>query len=169
MASTNPETPTVTGSVGAGAGTARSENPRPSVRAASKSGSSGGAGKKSGSGGSARSGKSDKSDNGLSTRGKVAAATAAAAGVAAATAAGLAAVKAIRRKRADARVYHVEPKGEDWQVRKEGNERASSVHATKKEAISVGRATAQKNEPSRLVIHGGDGSVQRDHAYGEES
>jgi hypothetical protein len=141
-------TPTATGGAGTGAAGA--------AKTAAKAESAG-----------SGAGKTGKRGSGLTKRGKVVAATAAAAGVAAATAAGVAVVKAIRRKRADARVYHIEPKGEDWQVRKDGSERASGAYGTKKEAIAAGRELAQKHEPSRLVIHGGDGSVQRDHSYGE--
>ena len=157
-------TPSAAGGDGAGAAALRGTSARPTgtAGAASKAESGGG-----GAGKKASGGKKGKGVGGLSTRGKVAAATAAAAGVAAATAAGVAAVKAIRRRRGADSVYHVEPKGEDWQVRKEGAERASGVYGTKKEAIAAGRGLAQKNEPSRLVIHGGDGSVQRKHSYGD--
>lgn len=102
-------------------------------------------------------------------KGRVIAATA---GVVAATAAGVAAVKALKGRSSkggggNGRVYHVQPKGEDWQIAVEGNERPSGTYGTKKQAISAGRALAQKHEPSQLVIHGGDGSVQRTHNYGD--
>jgi len=120
--------------------------------------------------GSAKGGKGKRA-KGASRRGKVIAASAAA-GVLAATAAGVVAVKAFRgrsgKRGGKLRTYHVQPKGEDWQVKLDGADRAGSLHGTKKEAIAAGRELAQKNEPSRLVIHGGDGSPQRTHSYGEE-
>lgn len=145
----------------AGATAPKPATPAPKPAAAAGSGKSGG-------------GKADKVQKVKDTvkravkgRGKAIAATAA--GVVAA-AAGVATVKALRGRKGGGklRVYHVKPKGEDWQVRLDGAERAGSLHATKKEAIAAGRELAQKHEPSRLVIHGGDGSVQRTHSYGED-
>lgn len=107
-----------------------------------------------------------KAGDAVAGKGKMIAATA---GVVAATAAGVAAVKAIKGRKAsrNGRVYHVQPRGEDWQVTIEGNERPSGTYGTKKQAISAGRSMAQKHEPSRLIIHGGDGTIQRTHSYGE--
>jgi hypothetical protein len=101
-------------------------------------------------------------------KGKMIAATA---GVVAATAAGVVAVKAIRARKSgggNGRVYHVQPRGEDWQVTVDGNERASGTYGTKKQAITAGRTMAQKHEPSRLIIHAGDGAIQRTHTYGDD-
>ncbi len=110
-----------------------------------------------------------KAGGAVAGKGRVIAATA---GVVAATAAGVAAVRALKGRAAksgsgNGRVYHVQPRGEDWQVTVEGNERPPGTYGTKKQAISAGRALAQKHEPSQLIIHGGDGSVQRTHNYGD--
>lgn len=111
-----------------------------------------------------------KAADAVAGKGKVIAATA---GVVAATAAGVVAVKALKSRSSkggakDGRVYHVQPKGEDWQVTVDGNDRPAGTYGTKKQAITAGRTLAQKHEPSQLVIHGGDGSVQRTHSYGDD-
>src|SRR5690606_393558 len=55
-------------------------------------------------------------------------------------------------------VYRVEPHPDGWAVKKEGAAQASSVHRTKKEALSAGRSLAKAHAPSRLVVHRADGS-----------
>lgn len=88
-----------------------------------------------------------------------------AAGVAAATA-GIA-VAATRRARHDGEplVYHVRSAAEGWAVERDGSDRATSLHATKKEAVSAARDLARSRAPSRLIIHGVDGSELRSHEY----
>lgn len=62
-------------------------------------------------------------------------------------------------------VYHVEPHGEGWQVMKEGNDRATSLHEVKQEAVEAGRQVAHEHLPSKLVIHKQDGTVQEELHY----
>lgn len=57
---------------------------------------------------------------------------------------------------------------EQWKVAYEGVEPAFSAHATKEEAVQVGRELAQKQQLSRLIIHRLDGSIQAEHTYGSE-
>lgn len=57
---------------------------------------------------------------------------------------------------------------EQWKVGYEAAGTAFSAHNTKEDAIRAGRELAQKQEPSRLVIHRLDGSIQTEHSYGEE-
>lgn len=64
-------------------------------------------------------------------------------------------------------VYHVVPHDEGWAVEKEGASRASSVHGNKKEAVAAGRDLAKGSEPSRLVVHRQDGTIQDNFSYGE--
>ena len=64
-------------------------------------------------------------------------------------------------------VYHVVPHDEGWAVEKEGASRASSVHGNKKEAVGAGRDLAKGSEPSRLVVHRQDGTIQDNFSYGE--
>ena len=55
----------------------------------------------------------------------------------------------------------------EWAVRREGSERASSVHATQAEAIEAGRATAQR-EKCELIIQGEDGQIRERNSYGDD-
>lgn len=57
---------------------------------------------------------------------------------------------------------------EQWMVGYGGARTAFSAHGTKEEAIQAGRELAQKQQPSRLIIHRLDGSVQTKHAYGAD-
>lgn len=68
----------------------------------------------------------------------------------------------------DEMVYHVTPSEDGWAVIREGAERATSVHATKKEAVSAGRETAKGHAPSELIVHKQDRSVQETFSYDEE-
>jgi len=62
---------------------------------------------------------------------------------------------------------HVVKHNDGWAVKKEGNERASSVHRTQQEAIDVGRGAA-KGERSELVIHGRDGKIRDKDSFGND-
>ena len=61
--------------------------------------------------------------------------------------------------------YHVVPHEEGWAVKKEGGSRATSVHGTKAEAVESARALAKEQEPSTLVIHKQDGTIQDTVSY----
>ena len=63
-------------------------------------------------------------------------------------------------------VYRVVPHDEGWAVEKEGASRASSVHGTKSEAVGAARDLAKGSEPSRLVVHRQDGTIQDHFSYG---
>lgn len=75
---------------------------------------------------------------------------------------------AAARFRTKATIYHVTRSGEQWAVELEGSSRASSLHSTKREAVSTARALASERRPSQLVIHRLDGSVQDSHTYDPE-
>lgn len=64
-------------------------------------------------------------------------------------------------------VYVVAPHPEGWAVQKQGADRATSVHDTKKEALEAGRATAGEHTPSQLIVKRQDGTVQDSFTYGE--
>jgi len=65
--------------------------------------------------------------------------------------------------------YHVTKRSDgNWQVKKSGASRATSVHTTKKAAVDVGRKTAKHQDQSQLVIHKGDGRIQTEHTYGDD-
>lgn len=62
---------------------------------------------------------------------------------------------------------YVQPHAEGWEVKKQGNARASAVTETKSEAVKLGRAAAQK-ENSELVIKGKDGTIQQKDSHGHD-
>ncbi len=62
------------------------------------------------------------------------------------------------------RSYHAVPTDKGWAVKREGNQRATSVHNTQKEAWHVAREWAKKHETS-AVKHGMDGSVKEESSY----
>lgn len=64
-------------------------------------------------------------------------------------------------------VYHVVPHEEGWAVKKNGAERASSLHATKDEAIERGRELARP-AAGQLIVHRQDGTIQTEYTYGED-
>lgn len=70
-------------------------------------------------------------------------------------------------KAAPAKVFHVAPHEEGWKVEAEGEKEPASVHATKDEAVSAAREIAHKAEPSRVVVHRMDGTIQTQFGYGD--
>lgn len=62
---------------------------------------------------------------------------------------------------------HVVPHPEGWAVKREGADRASSVHDRKADALDAGRDLARKDEVE-LVIHGQDGKIQDSDSYGND-
>lgn len=62
---------------------------------------------------------------------------------------------------------HVVKHDDGWAVKKEGNNRASSVHPTQHQAIDAGRDAAI-TERSELVIHGRDGKIRDKDSFGND-
>lgn len=54
-----------------------------------------------------------------------------------------------------------------WAVRGAGNERASSVHGTQREAIDAARDTAIR-QGSEMLIHGENGRIRKRNTYGKD-
>lgn len=69
----------------------------------------------------------------------------------------------IRRK-----VYHLSPADEGWTIGLEDVEEPISTHETKDAALAAGRDLAQQAEPSQLVVHRKDGTIQTAYSYGDE-
>ncbi len=65
------------------------------------------------------------------------------------------------------KTVHVTPHGDDWQVKKSGNDRATAVTPTQKDAIDIGRGIARDME-TELVIHGRDGRIRDKDSYGND-
>lgn len=63
--------------------------------------------------------------------------------------------------------YHVVPDGDRWAVRREGAERASSVHDTQQAAIDAGRELARQAQ-TELVTHRKDGTIRDSDSYGRD-
>lgn len=55
----------------------------------------------------------------------------------------------------------------NWQVKGEGNKRATVVTSTQKEAIAIATDIA-RNQQSELVIHGKDGKIREKNSYGHD-
>ncbi len=55
----------------------------------------------------------------------------------------------------------------NWQVKGEGNKRATKVTSTQKDAISYARTIAI-NKKSEVVIHGRDGKIRDKNSYGND-
>jgi hypothetical protein len=62
---------------------------------------------------------------------------------------------------------HVVPRGNDWAVKREGSDRATSVVPTQREAIEIAREIA-KNNNSELFIHGRDGRIRERDSFGND-
>jgi hypothetical protein len=62
---------------------------------------------------------------------------------------------------------YVQKHADGWQVKKSGNERASAVTETKKEAERIGRDAARK-EYSELIVKGEDGKIQSKDSHGHD-
>ena len=56
--------------------------------------------------------------------------------------------------------YHVIIRESGWSVKRAGASRATSVHKTQKEAVAAARRIASKHQPSELVIHRKDGTIE---------
>jgi len=65
------------------------------------------------------------------------------------------------------RNQHVVPRVNQWAVKGEGNDRASSLHPTQRDAIDAARKIAI-NQRSEVVIHRTDGRIRDKDSYGPD-
>lgn len=65
------------------------------------------------------------------------------------------------------RDIHVVPHSDGWAVKKEGGDRASSVHPTKRDALEQARDQGRR-EQVEVVIHRKDGRIQDSDSYGND-
>ena len=69
----------------------------------------------------------------------------------------------------DRKVFHVTPHDEGWKLMIEGADKPVSLHSTKDEAMTAAREAAKKAEPSQVVVHKMDGTIQSQFGYGEDA
>lgn len=62
---------------------------------------------------------------------------------------------------------HVTPRNGNWQVKGEGNSKATAITRTQQEAIQIARGIA-KNQKSEVVIHRPNGQIRDKDSYGND-
>ena len=62
---------------------------------------------------------------------------------------------------------HVVPHSDGWAVKGEGNQRATSIHSTQRDAIGAARDIA-RNQGSEMFIHGENGRIRERNTYGND-
>lgn len=62
---------------------------------------------------------------------------------------------------------HVVPHERGWAVKGAGNDRATSVHSTQREAVEAARNIA-RNQGSEMLIHGENGRIRERNTYGND-
>lgn len=66
-------------------------------------------------------------------------------------------------------VYRVTPTGSgDWKVKRDGTERADSVHQDKSDAVDRMKELAKSFPKAQGVIHKQDGKIQTEYTYGSD-
>lgn len=63
---------------------------------------------------------------------------------------------------------HVVPHRDGWAVKGAGNQKATSLHNTQRQAIDVATQIA-RNQKSELIIHRPDGRIRDKDSYGHDS
>ncbi len=74
-----------------------------------------------------------------------------------------------RAKKVVRKVFHVTPHEEGWKVQVEGEDTPTSLHDTKDTALNAARETAKKAEPSQVIVHKLDGTIQTQFSYGDNA
>lgn len=63
---------------------------------------------------------------------------------------------------------HVVPNNGKWVVKGAGNQKATKVTNTQKEAISIAREIA-KNQKSELIVHNKKGQIRQKDSFGNDN
>lgn len=63
--------------------------------------------------------------------------------------------------------HRVMPHQDGWQVKRDGDSKASHVTDTKAEAMDIGRGIS-KNQETEFQIHGRDGRIQSSDSHGND-
>lgn len=64
------------------------------------------------------------------------------------------------------KTWFVKPHERGWQILADGARRATAVTDRKNDAVKGAKDIARRNEPSRVVVHKQDGTVQNEFSYG---
>jgi hypothetical protein len=64
------------------------------------------------------------------------------------------------------KVYRVVPGGGMWNLKHDGTTLKSFY--TKAAAVDEGRRAAKANQPSQLVVHRADGTIEEEFTYGDD-
>lgn len=64
------------------------------------------------------------------------------------------------------KIYRVTPHGDDWRLTRDGT--VQSTHDTKTAAVTAGQTKARANQPSQLVVHKADGTIDFEYTYGDD-
>jgi hypothetical protein len=67
----------------------------------------------------------------------------------------------------DREVWDVEPRGDQWAVRREGTDRADSLHAQQEDAIARAADLARRAE-GQLRVKGTGGEIRDERTYGRD-
>jgi hypothetical protein len=63
---------------------------------------------------------------------------------------------------------HVVPNGEKWAVKGAGNDKATKIVETQKQAIEIAKEIS-KNQQSEMFIHGKNGQIRERNTYGNDN
>ena len=63
-------------------------------------------------------------------------------------------------------VYRVHPAGAGWTVTKEGEEPSRGQFASRDEAIAAAIRAAESDEPAKVMIENGDGTIANEWLFG---
>ncbi len=66
-------------------------------------------------------------------------------------------------------VYRVRPEGEDWTVIKDGEDRARANFDDREQAIAEAMRLARSDQPAKVRIDNGDGSIAEERLIGRDS
>lgn len=64
------------------------------------------------------------------------------------------------------KIFRIVPNGSMWSIKYNGD--VQSSHQLKSLAIESGRRLAIANQPSQLVIHKSDGTIETEYTYGND-
>jgi uncharacterized protein YdaT len=65
-------------------------------------------------------------------------------------------------------VFHVTHDHDQWKVKKENSQRATSVHDTKDDAVKQATEQAKQKDLSQVIIHKKDNTIQEERTYGKD-